>query len=133
MKTPGITAACFVAAGCVLAGALLDHSYSQSTPGAVRTNGTVVDFVRRNSREVYPVFEFQDLDNKLHRVVNPTQQAMFRLTAGDSVAIAYSGVAPDKARIDTFWFDHRWVIAGVMVALTLCGVAFSRRAAGGDR
>src|SRR3974390_3683456 len=105
--TAGTTVACFIAAAGVVAGALLDHSYSHSTPGAVRTEGTVVDFVRRNSRQVYPVFEFRDLDGKLHRVVNSTQQAVFRFASGDPVAVAYSGTDPEIARIDTLWFDHR--------------------------
>ena len=108
-----------VAAVCLLAGVLLDHAYARSTPGAIRTEGTIVDFVRRNSRQVYPVFEFQDLEGKTHRVVNSTQQVMVRFAARDAVAIAYSRTDPERARIDTLWFDHRWMIAAVAVALTV--------------
>jgi len=108
-----------VAVACLVAGVLLDYAYARSTPEAVRTQGTVVDFVRRNSRQVYPVFEFRDPDGKTHRVVNSTQQAVVRLAAGDTVAIAYSRTEPERARIDTLWFDHRWMIAAVIVALTV--------------
>jgi translation initiation factor IF-1 len=115
--------ACLVAAACLVAGFLLDHAYARSTPDAVRTRGTVVDFARRNSRQVYPVFEFQDLEGSKHRVVNSSQQAVVRLATGDTVAIAYSRTDPDRARIDTLWFDHRWMIAAVIVALTVFGGA----------
>ena len=116
--------ACLIAAACLVAGVLLDYSYARSTPGAVRIQGTVVDFVRRNSRQVYPVFEFQDLEGKTHRVVNSTQQVMVRFAARDAVAIAYSRTDPERARIDTLWFDHRWMIAAVAVALTVFAGAF---------
>lgn len=108
-----------VAVVCLISGVLLDYSYARSTPAPERTQGTVVDFVRRNSRQVYPVFEFRDLDGKLHRVVNATQQAVVRLAAGDTVSIAYSRWDPERARVDTLWFDHRWMIAGLVVALTV--------------
>ena len=113
------TVAYVVAAACLLAGVLLDHAYARSTPGAIRTQGTIVDFVRRNSRQVYPVFEFQDFEGKTHRVVNSTQQVIVRFAARDAVAIAYSRTDPERARIDTLWFDHRWMIAAVAVALTV--------------
>jgi hypothetical protein len=108
-----------VTAACLLAGILLDHAYARSTPGALHTQGTIVDFVRRNSRQVYPVFEFQDLEGRTHRVVNSTQQAVIRFAVHDAVAIAYTGADPERARIDTLWFDHRWVIAAVIVAFTV--------------
>lgn len=108
-----------VAVACLVSGLLLDYGYARSTPGPVRTQGTVVDFVRRNSRQVYPVFEFRDFDGKPHRAVNATQQAIVRLAAGDTVAIAYSRMDPERARIDTLWFDHRWMIAGLVVAFTV--------------
>jgi len=95
--------ALLVAAACLVAGVLLDHAYARSTPGAVQTHGTVVDFVRRNSRQVYPVFEFQDLDGKMHRVVNSTQQSIVRFAAGDAVPIAYSRTDPEPAQIDTHY------------------------------
>jgi translation initiation factor IF-1 len=125
--------ACLVAAACLVAGVLLDHAYARSTPGAVETQGTIVDFVRRNSRQVYPVFEFQDLEGKTHRVVNSTQQAVVRFAAGDAVAIAYSRMDPERARIDTLWFDHRWIIAAVIVALTVFGGALRADAARNGR
>jgi hypothetical protein len=112
-----------VAAACLVAGVLIDYAYARSTTGAVRTQGTVVDFVRRNSRQVYPVFEFKDSDGKVHRVVNSTQQVIVRFAAGDAVPIAYSRTDPERARIDTLWFDHRWMIAAVIVALTVFGSA----------
>jgi hypothetical protein len=108
-----------IAVASLICGVLLDYSYARSTPAPERTQGTVVDFVRRNSRQVYPVFEFRDLDGKLHRVVNATQQAVVRLAAGDTVEIAYSRSDPERARVDTLWFDHRWMIAGLVVALTV--------------
>jgi hypothetical protein len=125
--------ACLVAAACLVAGVLLDHAYARSTPGAVASQGTIVDFVRRNSRQVYPVFEFQDLEGKTHRVVNSTQQAVVRFAAGDAVAIAYSRMDPERARIDTLWFDHRWIIAAVIVALTVFGGALRADAARNSR
>jgi hypothetical protein len=124
--------ACLVAAACLVAGLLLDYSYARSTPDAVRTQGSIVDFVRRNSRQVYPVFEFQDPEGKTHRVVNATRQALVRFAAGDTVAIAYSRTDPERARIDTLWFDHRWMIAAIVVALTVFGGAFRTNATRND-
>ena len=124
--------ACLVAAACLFAAALLDHAYTRSTPEAVPARGTVVDFVRRNSKQLYPVFEFQDLDGKTHRVVNSTQQALFRFAAGDPVAIAYSRADPERARIDTFWFDHRWVSAALIIVVTVLGGAFRQGASRSD-
>ena len=118
-----------IAAACLVAGLLIDYAYARSTTGAVRTQGTVVDFVRRNSRQVYPVFEFKDSDGKVHRVVNSTQQVIVRLAAGDAIQIAYSRADPERARIDTLWFDHRWMIAAVIVALTVFGGALRANAA----
>jgi hypothetical protein len=107
-------AACFI-----VAGALLDGSYQRSTPGSLQAQGTIVDFERRHSRQVYPVFEFKDADGMLHRVVNSTQQTIARFSRGDSVPIAYSGIDPERARIDTLWFSHRWVIGGMIVGLAI--------------
>jgi translation initiation factor IF-1 len=107
-------AACFV-----LAGGLLDGSYQRSTPGSLQAQGTIVDFERRHSRQVYPVFEFKDADGILHRVVNSTQQTIVRFSRGDSVPIAYSNIDPERARIDTLWFNHRWVIGGIIVGLAI--------------
>jgi hypothetical protein len=122
-----------VAAACLISGTLFDLAYTRSTPGGIQTQATIVDFVRRNSRQVYPVFEFHDLDGNTHRVVNSTQQALFRFGTGDSVAIAYSPSNPILARIDTFWFDHRWLIAAVFVVLTALGGALSRATATSER
>jgi hypothetical protein len=107
-------AACFI-----LAGALLDGSYQRSTPDALQAEGVVVDFERRHSRQVYPVFQFKDADGALHRVVNLTQQGIVRFSTGDSVPIAYSRIDPERARIDTLWFSHRWVIGGIIVGLAI--------------
>ena len=107
-------AACFI-----LGGALLDGGYQRSTPGALQAQGTVVDFERRHSRQVYPVFQFKDADGALHRVVNSTQQGIVRFSTGDSVPIAYSRIDPERARIDTLWFSHRWVIGGIIVGLAI--------------
>jgi hypothetical protein len=41
------------------------------------------------------------------------------LVAGDTVAIAYCRTDPERARIDTFRFDHRRMIAGLVVTLTV--------------
>ena len=54
-----------------------------------------------------------------HRVVNSTQQGFARFSRGDSVPIAYSGIDPERARIDTLWFSHRWLLGGIIVGLTL--------------
>jgi hypothetical protein len=113
------TIAYLIAVACVISGLLLDYAYARSTPEPVRTQGTVVDFVRRNSRQVYPVFEFRDLDGNTHRAMNATQQAVVRLAVGDTVTVAYSRMDPERARIDTLWFDHRWMTAGLIVALTV--------------
>jgi hypothetical protein len=79
----------------------------------------VVGFERPHPRQVYPIFEFTDENGRLHHVVNSSQQAIVRLAAGDAVSIAYSGLDPQRARIDTPWFNHRWAMAGIFVALTL--------------
>jgi hypothetical protein len=118
-----------LAAVLILAGLLLDASYQRLTPEAQHAEATVVDFERRHPKQVYPIFAFADADGKQYRVTNPTQQGLFRFTAGDKVAIAYSRTDPQKARIDTVWFTHRWLMAGVFVTLTLIfGHAFSTRA-----
>jgi hypothetical protein len=103
----------------VLAGALLDVGYQRSTPDSLRAQGTIVDFVRGHSRQVYPVFEFKDADGAPHRAVNSTQQGFARFSRGDSVPIAYSRADPDRARIDTPWFDHRWLMGGMIVGLAV--------------
>jgi hypothetical protein len=72
-----------------------------------------------HSRQVYPVFEFKDADGMPHRVVNTTQQAIARFSRGDSVPIAYSRIDPERARIDTPWFSHRWVIGGIIVGVAI--------------
>jgi Protein of unknown function (DUF3592) len=118
-----VLAACFI-----LAGALLDGGYQRSTPGSLRAQGTIVDFERVHSRQVYPVFEFQDADGMPHRVVNSTQQAILRFSRGDSVPIAYSRIDPERARIDTLWFNHRWLTGGIIVGLSI----IVRALAGGD-
>jgi|ERR1700722_16725939 uncharacterized protein DUF3592 len=109
-----VLAACFM-----LAGVLVDGSYQRSTPGPLQAQGTIVDFERRHSRQVYPVFEFKDADGSPHRVVNSTQQAFARFSRGDSVQIAYSRIDPERARIDTLWFDHRWLMGGILVGLAI--------------
>jgi len=63
----------------------------------------------------------------MHRVVNSSQQAIIRFEAGDAVSVAYSRLDPQRARIDTLWFNHRWVIGGFFVALTLVFGALTRR------
>ena len=116
-----------LAAIFVLAGMILDCSYQRSTPEPLYTQGTVVDFERPQRKQVYPIFAFKDADGTQHRVVNPTQQAMVRFKTGDAVPIAYSRSDPQRARIDTFWFNHRWVMGGFIVALTLAFGALMRR------
>jgi hypothetical protein len=112
-------AACFI-----LAGALLDGRYQRSTPGSLQAQGTIVDFERRHSRQVYPVFEFKDADGVPHRVVSSAQQGIARFSKGDSVLIAYSRIDPERARIDTLWFSHRWVIGGIIAGLAIVIRAF---------
>jgi hypothetical protein len=116
-----------LAAIFVLAGVILDSNYQRSTPEPIFLQATVVGFDRPQRKQVYPIFEFKDADGRLHRVVNSTQQAIVRLTTGDAVAIAYSRSDPQRARIDTFWFSHRWLIGGLIVALTLMFGALMRR------
>jgi hypothetical protein len=107
-------------AGCfILAGAVLDSGYQRSTPGSLQAQATIVDFERRHSRQVYPVFEFKDADGISHRVVNSTQQGIPRFSRGDSVPVAYSRIDPERARIDTLWFSHRWLIGGIVVGLAI--------------
>jgi hypothetical protein len=116
-----------LAAIFILGALILDSNYQRSTPEPIYMQATVVDFDRPHRKQVYPVFEFKDADGNLHRVVNPTQQAMMRLATGDAVPIAYSRSDPQRARIDTFWFNHRWLIGGLIVALTLVFGALMRR------
>jgi hypothetical protein len=115
-----------LAAIFVLTGVLLDTNYQRSTPEPIYIQATVVDFERLHRKQVYPIFEFKDADGSLHRVVNPTQQAMVRFTTGDVVPIAYSRSDPQRARIDAFWFNHRWLMGGCIVALTLMFGALMR-------
>jgi hypothetical protein len=110
----------------VLAGLLFDRSYQRSTPQAVYVQGTVVGFERPHPRQVYPIFEFIDENSHRHQVVNLSQQAIVRFAAGDAVPIAYSRFDPQKARIDTLWFNHRWAMAGFLVAFTLVVGALTR-------
>ena len=116
-----------LAAIFVLAGMILDSNYQRSTPEPIYIQGTVVGFERPQRKQVYPIFEFEDADSRLYRVVNPTQQAMTRFTTGDIVPIAYSRSDPQRARIDTFWFNHRWLVGAFIVALTLVFGALMRR------
>jgi hypothetical protein len=116
-----------LAAIFVLAGAMLDGNYQRSTPEPNYAQATVVGFERPQAKRVYPIFEFKDASNHLHRVVNSSQQAIVRLATGDVVPIAYSQSDPQRARIDTFWFNHRWVVGAFIVALTLVFGAFARR------
>jgi hypothetical protein len=116
----------------VLAGLIFDSSYQGSTPEAVHVQGTVVGFERPHPRQVYPIFEFTDENGRPHHVVNSSQQAIVRFSAGDAVSIAYSRLDPQRARIDTLWFDHRWVLAGIFVALTLVVGARARSKSGSN-
>jgi translation initiation factor IF-1 len=116
-----------VAVICVLAGALIDSTYQRSTPGAAHVQGNVVGFERRHTRQVYPIFEFTDENGQVHRVVNSSQQAFVRFATGDAVAIAYSRLDPQRARIDTLWFNHRWVMGAFVAALTFVIGALTRR------
>lgn len=116
-----------LAAIFVLAGALLDRNYQRSTPEPAYIQATVVGFERPHARQVYPIFEFKDAGDRPHRVVNSTQQAMVRLATGDAVPIAYSQSDPQRARIDTFSFNHRWLAGGFIIALTLVFGALMRR------
>jgi hypothetical protein len=111
----------------VLAGAMLDRNYQRSTPEPTYVQGTVVGFEHPHARQVYPIFEFEDAGGRQHRVVNSSQQVIVRFATGDAVPIAYSQSDPQRARIDTFWFNHRWVMGGLIVALTLVFGALMRR------
>ena len=33
--------------------------------------------------------------------------------------LARSRIDPERARIDTLWFNHRWVIGGIIVGLAI--------------
>jgi hypothetical protein len=111
----------------VLAGMILDSNYQRSTPESAYVQGTVVGFERPHPKQRFPIFEFKDAEGNLHRVINPTQQAIVRFTTGDAVPIAYSRSDPQRARIDTFWFNHRWLIGAFIVALTLMFGVLMRR------
>jgi hypothetical protein len=119
-----------VAAIFVLAGMLIDSSYQRSTPEAVYVQGTVIGFDRPHARQIYPIFEFTDANGRVHRVVNSSQQAIVRFATGDAVSIAYSRLDPQRARIDMLWFNHRWVLGGFFVGLTLVFGALMRRDSG---
>lgn len=111
----------------LVAGIGMDVAYQRSTPDPVHAQGTIVDFERRHSKQVYPVFEFQDAAGRQHRVVSTTQQIMSRFAAGDQVPIAYSKYDPAKARIDTLWFDHRWLIGALIVVVSIVIAGFRER------
>ncbi len=115
MKSFGL----LVSAVFLIAGICLDFAYQRSTPNPVRVQGTIVDFYRQHSKRVYPVFEFQDVAGQQHRVVSASQQWILRFSTGDQVPIVYSKDDPEKARIDTFWVDHRWLISALIVAVTV--------------
>lgn len=115
MKSFGL----LVSAVLLIAGIFLDFAYQRSTPNPVQVQGTIVDFDRQHSRQVYPVFEFQDVAGQRHRVVSATQQWILRFSTGDQVPIVYSKDNPEKARIDMFWVDHRWLIGAAIVAITV--------------
>jgi hypothetical protein len=121
-----------VAAVFVLVGALIDSTYQRSTPEAAYVRGTVVGFERPHARQVYPICEFTDENGRLHRVVNSSQQTFVRFATGDAVPLAYSRLDPQRARIDTLWFNHRWVMGACCVALTLVIGALRRRENGPD-
>ena len=64
-----------------------------------------------------------------HRVVNSTQQSILPFFEERlRVPIAYSRIDPERARIDTLWFSHRWAIGGIIVGLAI----FIRALAGAD-
>ena len=116
-----------VAVMFMLAGMLIDRSYQRSIPDAAYVQGIVVGFDRPHAKQVYPIFEFSDANGRVHRVVNSSQQSIVRFAAGDAVSIAYSRFDPQRARIDTLWFNHRWAIGGVFVALALVFGALKQR------
>lgn len=116
-----------LAAIFVLGGVMFDVNYQRSTPDPIYVQGTVVGFARPHPKQVYPIFEFKDAGGRLHHVVNSSQQAIVRLATGDAVPIAYSQSDPQRARIVTFWFKHRWVMGGFIVALALVFGALMRR------
>jgi translation initiation factor IF-1 len=117
----------------LLAGMQIDRSYQRSTPEAVYVQGTVIGFERQHRRQVYPIFEFTDENGQVHHVVNSSQQGIVRFATGDAVPVAYSRLDPQRARIDTPWFNHRWVFGGLIVALTLVVGALTQREARSDR
>ena len=116
-----------IAVTFLLVGMLIDSSYQRSTPEAVHVQGTVIGFERPHRRQVYPIFEFTDESGHVHHVVNSSQQAIIRFATGDAVPVAYSRLDPQRARIDTLWFNHRWVLGGLIVALTLVFGALPRQ------
>jgi hypothetical protein len=117
----------FAVAVILLAGMLIDRSYQRSIPDPAYVQGIVVGFDRPHARQVYPIFEFSDANGRVHRVVNSSQQSIVRFATGDAVSIAYSRFDPQRARIDTLWFNHRWLFGGVFVALALVFGALKRR------
>lgn len=121
-----------VAVIIVLIGMLIDNGYRRSIPDAVDVQGTVIGFERPHPRQVYPIFEFTDEDGQVHHVVNSSQQAIVRFATGDAVPVAYSRLDPQRARIDTLWFNHRWLFGALLVAVTLAFGALTRRDPGSD-
>ena len=116
-----------LAAIFVLAGMLIDSNYQRSTPESAYVQGTVIGFERPHPKQRFPIFEFKDADGGSHRVVNSSQQAIVRFATGDVIPIAYSQSDPQRARIDTFWFNHRWLMGSFIVALTLVFGVLMRR------
>ena len=102
-----------------------------STWSLVRTaesaEGTVVEIVSRERADgsvFYPVVEFI-AGGIPHRIESNLGTAWERYKKGDSVRVLYDPLAPDKARIDSFW--DLWavpVIAGGVAFVHLFAAAF---------
>jgi hypothetical protein len=79
--------------------------------GAIRVPGIVVDLVpTRGSKggTLYkPVFEFADLDDRMHRVTGSLASSPPSFERNEAVTVLYQPEDPEKAQIDSFmeaWF-----------------------------
>ncbi len=118
-----------VALCIVIGGAWFDSDYLATTPDPVRTQGKVVGFLRPAARQVHPIVQFTTPDGTIHRVTTPRPQRMVRYASGEDVQIAYARDNPERARIDTLWYDHSGLIVGLGVAATLLAGLVVRRKA----
>jgi hypothetical protein len=59
-------------------------------------------------------------------------QGISRLSTGNSVPISYAWANPERARIDSLSFSHRWMMGAAPVAFAIGIGALTRRNPAGE-